>query len=215
MPQTKSNIAGLLASKVCHDLAGSITHIVFIKEDLMDGTINQQTCIKDLVDGIDLLCLRLNFFQNIMVQSKHISNLYAILKEICKKNNIEFTITYENPDYVDEKYYNENIICGILYILIHSAIKSKSRNKLQLIFAKDDNIVIRIHNTTIAELPQEIKDIVSSDEIQPSIINIFAVYIKNIINEYNYVVYANEENINDQFFVNLIIKSLGNHIAKY
>lgn len=205
---SQNKTAGLLASKVCHDLASSLTHIVFIKEDLMDGTVNQQTCIKDLMDGIDLLCLRLNFFQNIMVQSKHISNLYAILTEICKKNNIDFSIIYEKPDYIEEKYYNENIVCGILYILIHSAIKSKSRNKLQLIFTQEDNIVIKISNSTISNLPQEVKDIMSSDEMQPSIINIFAVYIKSIMNEHKYAVYANESYVNNSPEVNIVIKSL-------
>lgn len=207
MIQPKNRTEGLLASKICHDLASSLTHIVFIKEDLMDGTINQQTCIKDLMNGIDLLCLKLNFFQNIMVQSKHISNLYAILTEMCKKNNIDLSISYEKPDCIDEKYYNENIVCGILYILIHNAIKSKTHNKLQLIFKQDDNIVIKVSNTTIDNLPQEIKDIISSDEMQPSIINIFAVYIKNIMNEHKYAVYASDNNANDNT-VDIIIKSL-------
>ena len=205
--QAKSKTEGLLASKVCHDLASSLTHIVFIKEDLMDGTVNQQTCIKDLMDGIDLLCLRLNFFQNIMVQSKHISNLYAILNEICKKNNIDLSITYEKPDYIDEKYYNENIVCGILYILIHNAIKSKTRNKLQLIFKADDSVVIQVSNSKIEDLPQEVKDIISSDEMQPSIINIFAVYIKSIMNEHKYAVYAKDKTT-DNNTVDIVIKSL-------
>ncbi|MBR1944330.1 MAG: hypothetical protein IJ848_02550 [Alphaproteobacteria bacterium] len=209
MMQAQSKNEGLLASKVCHDLASSLTHIVFIKEDLLDGTVNQQTCIKDLMDGIDLLCLRLNFFQNIMVQSKHISNLYAILTEICKKNKIEFSIVYEKPDYVEEKYYNENIVCGILYILIHNAIKTKTRNKLQLVFTQEDKIVIKVSNITIADLPQEVKDIMSSDEMQPSIINIFAVYIRNIMNEHKYAVYANEIYMEEGTGVDIIIKSLG------
>ena len=208
MMQAQSKNEGLLASKVCHDLASSLTHIVFIKEDLMEGTVNQQTCIKDLMDGIDLLCLRLNFFQNIMVQSKHISNLYAILTEICKKNNIDFSIVYEKPDYIEEKYYNENIVCGILYILIHNAIKTKTRNKLQLVFTKDDNIIIKVSNITIDELPQEVKDIMSFEEMQPSIINIFAVYIKNIVNEHKYAVSANESYVNDSTEVDIMIKSL-------
>ena len=208
MQNYQNKTAGLLASKVCHDLASSLTHIVFIKEDLMEGTINQQTCIKDLMDGIDLLCLRLNFFQNIMVQSKHISNLYAILTEICKKNNIELSIVYEKPDYIEEKYYNENIVCGILYILIHSAIKSKTRNKLQLVFTQEDNIVIKVSNSTLSDLPQEVKDIMSSDEMQPSIINIFAVYIKSIMNEHKYAVYANEVCVDNSPEVNIVIKSL-------
>ena len=208
MIQTQNSTAGLLASKVCHDLASSLTHIVFIKEDLIDGNISQQTCIKDLIDGIDLLCLRLNFFQNIMVQSKHISNLYAILTEICKKNNIDFSISYEKADYIEEKYYNENIVCGILYILIHNFIKTKTHSKLQLVFTSGDNVLIRISNSKINELPQEIKDIISSDEMTPSIINIFAVYIKNIMREHKYAVYANEVYVNNNTEVDIIIKSL-------
>jgi len=209
MIQAQSKTDGLLASKVCHDLASSLTHIVFIKEDLMEGTVNQQTCIKDLMDGIDLLCLRLNFFQNIMVQSKHISNLYAILTEICKKNNIELSISYEHPDYIEEKYYNENIVCGILYILIHNAIKTKSKNKIKLLFTQGDNVVIKVSNTKIDELPQEVKDIISADEINPSIINIFAIYIKNIMREHKYAVCANEISIDDVTETDIIIKSLG------
>ena len=79
---------------------------------------------------------------------------------------------------------------------------------MQLVFTQEENIVIKVNNSTIDDLPQEVKDIMSSEEMQPSIINIFAVYIKNIMSEHKYAVYANEIYMNESTEVDIIIKSL-------
>ena len=184
----------LLVSKICHDLANSLTKIALIKENLIDGTCSAEVGIKDLIESIDMLNLYFEFFRNITIQAQHIKNLYSILISICKKNGIDLSMQYNKCQSIEHSYCEENIICGILYILVYHAIRMKSFNKLDVIFACDSKIIIHIPNILKNDLPQDIDDLITMDAILPNATNILAIYIKDIMSKNHYAAYINDSN---------------------
>lgn len=183
-----TDISSMLISKVCHDLANTLSTIVFIKEDINDGTIDDKTGIKELINSTENLSLRLSFFQNIVVSGKHIKSLYDILTDLCNKHNIKFEIQDLITQNEDHPFYEENIICGIIYMLVSAGIKQQSFNTIKLMFS-NNKIVINVPDLSIDNVPSDILDVTSIDPIQPSIVNIFAVYIRNLFTTYRYTAF--------------------------
>lgn len=181
-----ANADGLLVARICHDLKNCLSVIAFLKEDIAEGTIDIQTGVNNLVESIDRLSLRLSFFQNLAVDGAHIGNLYEILQKMCEGSNVKLifdTNTRNDSDNCDE----QNIVCGILYLIVVDALRS---GKAQTIIVAEDvgteSVRITVLNTKVDDLPQEICDISEMKEVEATVVNALALYVRRIMKRHGY-----------------------------
>lgn len=188
---------GLLASKICHDLANRLTSVICAKEELSEQNCNLQ----DLSNALELTSLNLIFFQNITVQASHIANLYDILIKIGKLANITINIDFTSNE--DNNYHKENIICGLIYIIVSNSIKTKRQTEINVKF-DNKNATISIEGFELENLPQALQDILSPTALQVNNINAFAMYIKKIIDANGYVLLLKEDKNRTDLFIRKI-----------
>ena len=185
---SNNNADGLLVARICHDLKNCLSVVAFQKEDLADGVVDLQTGVNNIISGVDNLSLRLSFFQNLVVGGSHIGNLYEILKQMCVGSSVNLVFDIDiNTNISGQLYSEQNIVCGILYLIVVDALRSKSSQTI--IVSKDsreDVVNIFIPGITMDDIPREIIDIAEMNEVVATVVNALALYVRRLMKRHGY-----------------------------
>lgn len=208
-----NNADGLLVARICHDLKNCLSVIAFQKEDLADGAVDLQTGVNNIISGVDNLSLRLSFFQNLVVDGSHIGNLYEILKQMCVGSSVSLIFDIDiNTNISGQLCSEQNIICGILYLIVVDALRSKVPQTI--VVSKDlreDVVNIFISGITMDNIPREIIDIAEMNEVVATVVNALALYVRRLMkrNGYSANVFDTGSRINsDEVGVKIVLAKL-------
>lgn len=173
----------LTAAKICHEIANHLSVMKFLQEDLKSSYIYE---VKELLGTVDLLTATMDFFRNIYSASGSISSTSKVITEIYKLKGVvlkgsEFFYNFESSD-------EENIICGMLYIIIKSCksgdVVSINREKMSW--------VITIKNKN-RRFPEAVLSAINNREVLEDIFNVFVLYVKQLAMESRYDMLADED----------------------
>ncbi len=205
----QNNADGLLVARICHDLKNCLSVIAFFKEDLMENSVDLKNGLEEFIKSVDNLSLRLSFFQNLAVDGAHIGNLYEMLQQMCAEHGINLAFDINSVD-LEQDSIVQNVICGILYLIIVDLLRNKSPHEIITVTDKQlENIVITISNMSTEALPREVWDITEIEEVQATIVNALALYVKKIMKRHGYVTNIfDEQDTTGASNVKIIIKKL-------
>ena len=159
----------LTVAKICHEMAGYLSVIKFIQEDLTDtGAALGSTELRELSKNLDLLSLTMEFFRNIY-------SGYETRKVLLNIMNLRGVGVSDKNDILSNSTGTlQNIICGMLYILMKS---SKVGDDIAI---SGDSDCIEIQSPAGRMLPKSVFDALTNDGVSPDAFNIFAKYISQL-----------------------------------
>ena len=173
----------LTAAKICHEIANHLSVLKFLQEDLKSS----YNCEADeIINIVDLLTATMDFFRNIYSTTGSISNISKIITDIYRLKKI--TIENNGCFYDFESTNEENIICGMLYVVMKSC---KSADTVSINFEK--NLwIIKIKNKN-RKFSDAIFNAINNDEVDEDIFNVFVLYIKKFALESGYSILTDED----------------------
>ena len=162
MDQLKS--IQLTVAKLCHELAGPLSIMKFLQEDLAESKNYE---VKELLKSLDLLIYTMDFFRLVYSSTSSLelkNNLLKILeaKQIKLKDDSEVLLETSS-----------NLICGILYLVT----KSCKPNDIIVIEQDKQTTTITADNRAF---PTEVEAAFNNNQANQNVFNIFVLYLKQI-----------------------------------
>lgn len=166
----------LTVAKVCHEIAGHLSIIKFIEEDIKCGIQNDS--VDSLFDEIDLLMYVMEFFRAMYAASTKKSDVVSHIVNIYKSRDINLEDNSHLLFNLDCGY-DECIVSGILYIV--SKICKKGSNVC--VCGNQHSIIIKT-SQSISTL--NMFDALCNNDTDANLFNIFAKYIRSLMNYAKY-----------------------------
>lgn len=162
----------LTVAKVCHEIAGHLSIIKFIEDDIKSSV--QHDSVDSLFDEIDLLMYVMEFFREMYAASIKRSNVVSHIVNIYRSRDINLEDNSHLLFNLDCGY-DECIVSGILYII--SKICKKGSNVY--VCGHQHSIIIK---TSQAISTLNMFDAICNNDTDTNLFNIFAKYIKSLMN---------------------------------
>lgn len=161
----------LTAAKICHEIAGHLSVMKFLQDDLKFAGNNED--YKMLCDGIDMLSNTMDLFRNLYSSSKQKNGIDKIIYNIYKLKGIYLSELSE----IFEAFSNsneENILACMLYIVMKS---SRQRDAIKVEEKKPFEIEIFGENLA---LPSSVINAINDDDCEEDIFNVLVKYAKTL-----------------------------------
>ena len=172
----------LTVAKVCHEIAGHLSIICFMKDDISDEvSVTQQNIsegVSSLFTELELLMKLVEFFRSIYSVSENSNNIIDHTLEILKHKHI--SVENQSNLMTLGGGYEECIVCGILY-MISKVCKKHTNIKIR----KDEYGSIYIGISQSLRSPS-ILDSLCDNETECNLFNVFAKYIQSLITQRSY-----------------------------